>query len=391
MKSIVGLGLITVLAASVAQAGTPAVLNLSVESGGSSAINVAPGEVVSYQVIGSLSNPDNQGLALFGFDACFSCNGTPEDLSEMTLPASECMDNFKLPLGITNPERDDGLGGVTGGFGGTRGVPNQVKCLTQVGGATNTIINVESNAPYPLGAVCLDIGLVPTVLAEGTLTIPADAAPGTECTVVLGSAFANVVRAGETEDDTFWAVDPVDQGTLEALTMTVIEPCASVASSSPPCDSMLSRTLGNCLFIDFNGPITDPLPGEVEVRELLDGGALGADVTADFTFTANGSALKVDNTGAPLANQTWYAVRGIGGCFDFDLQFGVVYGDANGDTRTNAFDLNSIWMNRADPAPDCSPHDINADGRVNAFDLNAAWGNRNSEDPGKPSGHFCAP
>jgi hypothetical protein len=167
--------------------------------------------------------------------------------------------------------------------------------------------------------------------------------------------------------------------------------CPVVVSSSPPCDSMLSRTQGNCLFIDFNGPITDPVSGEVEVRELLDGGALGADVTADFTFTASGSTLKVDNTGAPLANQTWYAVRGIDGCFDFDLQYGVVYGDANGDTRTNAFDLNDIWRNRADPAPECSPNDINADGRVNAFDLSAAWLNRNSEDPGKPSGHSCDP
>ena len=69
MKRALGLALGLCLVGSAAATE----LDLSVESGGSNSITVAPGEVVNYEVIGSLSDDVNEGLALAGFDLECTC------------------------------------------------------------------------------------------------------------------------------------------------------------------------------------------------------------------------------------------------------------------------------------------------------------------------------
>ena len=130
-----------------ASATVEAELHVSVESGGSNSATVAPGAVVSYEVVGVLSDDANEGLALFGFNLVFDGG----DLAPADTPAGEptpgCdnpMVNFTIPWGINNP----------GGYGGTV-IDGD---LIQVGGGQNTINNTPDNAPYPNGtAVCFGL------------------------------------------------------------------------------------------------------------------------------------------------------------------------------------------------------------------------------------------
>ena len=57
-------------------------LDLRIESGGSTSITVRPGEVISYDVIGELTDNLNQGLALVLLDLSFDGG----DLSQANSP-----------------------------------------------------------------------------------------------------------------------------------------------------------------------------------------------------------------------------------------------------------------------------------------------------------------
>lgn len=184
-------------------------LNTSVESDGSNNIDVAPGQVVTYEVIGELDDMLNVGLALAGYDLEFS-GGPLEPADE---PADDTnMAQFKRPNGVTNPD----------GYGGTiiEGV------LRQVGGGANTINNDIDNAPFPLGIVIENIAHPgsPEVLVTGTLTIPEDAVENDVFTLNLTNLFANVIKQGETGEppQNFWKTEAAGVGTNTDLTMTVV-------------------------------------------------------------------------------------------------------------------------------------------------------------------------
>ncbi len=391
MKNMLIAMLVTCLTGTTVLAGVPTQLNLRVErvSDESSSFTVARGESVNYQVIGSLSDTNNEGVALFIFDASYSCG----DLSQMSLPDAECMENFEIGefgLGITNPQ----------GFGGTTEVPDREGDLVQVGGATNTILNDASNAPFPTGAVCLTLGHTELVLATGSLTIPADATDGQMCELALSDVVVNVVRAGEMDDGTFWAVDAGEQGTIQNMSMTV-EECPVVAafvSSTPDCDSTLPRTANNIIQLQFGSPITAPAPGEIEIRELLPGGELGAvDLSGSFTPTVEGgNVLKLEENGSILSNQTWYAIVNTGdwGCVaPFKRDYAVVYGDVDGNGETDVIDAAGVLGERADPAPDGSRFDVDGNGAVDVIDAaTGVLGNRGSAAPDpRPDGHGSLP
>ena len=394
MKKLQVLALVTALIGSAALTEAATQLNLRVEGdaggGWSDSIDVRAGQSVDYRVLGVLSNDDqNEGLALFGFDVSYSCGDLTTQMAVSTGP---CMENFEIPLGITNPA----------GFGGTTNVPNHLGKLVQVGGAVNTILNTADNASYPTGAVCLGLCWPPdeVVLATGSMTIPVGAQDQDQCTVSLSAVFANVIAAEEVEDGTFFSVEPTDPGAATPLAMKVVDVCSEVVmfDMDPPqdCDRSLPRIANNVIELWFDGTIAAPSAGQIEVRELLPAGGLGEDLSDSFTVTIEGvDVLRLTENGGILSNETWYAIVNTGAwpCVDeFKRDYIVVYGDANGDGRTSAFDANDIWQNRADPSPKESRFDINGDGRVNAFDANLAWNNRNPVDPpDKPSEHTCIP
>ncbi len=390
MKNMLLFVLVTCLSGSAALAGVPTQLNLRVErvSDQSSAFDVEPGDTVDYQVIGSLSDANNEGIALFIFDASYSCG----DLDLMALPDTQESENFEIPGGIHNP----------GGPGGTNDVPGREGDLVQVGAAWNTILNDVSNAPFPTGLPILGLGHTEAVLMTGSLTIPEDATDGQKCVLSLSNVVVNVVRDGEMDDGTFWAVDAGDQGAIQNMSMTAhVEQCPVVSAlvlSTPICDSTLPRTANNVIRVEFNSPITEPVPGEIEIRELLPGGALGlVDLSGSFTPTVEGgNVLKLQENGSILNDETWYAIVNTGGwpCVDlFELDYAVVYGDASGNGETDVIDAAGVLAERADPAPDDSRFDIDGNGAVDVIDAaTGVLGNRGSATPDpKPDGHGCLP
>ena len=129
-----------------------------------------------------------------------------------------------------------------------------------------------------------------------------------------------------------------------------------------------------------------PASGQVEVSELLDGGAFGSDLSTSFTFTveenSGGLVLRVKEAGTALRNQTWYAIRNTGGwagVAPFQVHYLVQVGDANNDGFVSFVDLsfmNTGVGNRS--ANDDDRRDINGDARVLNSDLSAAWANISS-------------
>lgn len=217
MRKLLGLAIAAALSGSTALATD---LNVRVVSDtGLDLVTVPPGATVNYEVLGVLSSDtDNEGLGLFGFDIVFDGG----DLGQAHTPASGPIASFVIPEGITNPA----------GFGGTANVPGREGDLVQIGGGQNTIKNVSENAPYPIAeAVVTGIGHTEVVLAAGSLTAPD--VEGTY-TLSLTNLFANVIKLGESEDGTYWAVEEADVGTIENLTIEV-RACMIVSTDPPNC------------------------------------------------------------------------------------------------------------------------------------------------------------
>ena len=189
------------LALAFAGLGYASDLDLAVESGGATTIQVFPSETVTFAVRGELTDNDNQGLAMFAFDMSFDGGA----LTQLTPGAN--MAPFVAPMGINNPA----------GFGGT----SDGAALLQIGGAQNTINNTF--APQPSGMVQTGLCALgsPETLATGSLTAPAT--PGTY-TLSVSNLFANAIDP-LTIGNPFWAVDPVGPGTLTGLTIIVAD-CA---------------------------------------------------------------------------------------------------------------------------------------------------------------------
>ncbi|MBK7642565.1 MAG: hypothetical protein IPJ19_05870 [Planctomycetes bacterium] len=162
-------------------------------------LQVGPGRVAHYQVVGTLSNASSDGLAYFSTNLSFSGGALPQ----ATNPTSGTMASFAPPLGFSNPA----------GFGGTI-VGGE---LVQVGGAQNTIRNTIAAAP--LGNVVLGVAQpsAPQVLVSGDLAAPY--VVGTYSLAAHGSR-ANVILPGQTGTP-FYKVDKVGNTSSNALVVEV--------------------------------------------------------------------------------------------------------------------------------------------------------------------------
>lgn len=185
-------------------------LDLRIESGGQTAITVSPGQIVSYDVVGELTDSLNEGLALFSID--LSMPGAT--LTPAGAPTSATMMNFDRPLGLTNPA----------GFGGTQAGST----LKQIGGMQNTLKN--GFAPVPNGSVITGVAQLgaPETLVSGQVAMPTE--HGTY-TLSASNVLANIIRQGETGSPT-WMVDGAGVGSVTPLSVTVESLSASTASVS---------------------------------------------------------------------------------------------------------------------------------------------------------------
>ena len=391
MKRFRGLSAVASIASAAVSLGQVQ-LNVSVETiGGQNAVGqLSAGDVIEYRVVGTLS-PDtgHLGLALAGFNLVYSGGdlaqaNTPSVVPE---PAGTCvsaMGHFVKPFGITNPAGYSGT--IIGGD------------LVQVGGGQNTIKNVDS-ADFPTGSVVTGVaqigGCGPAILVTGSLTIPAGATDGQVFTLTSTELFANVIAPGQTGAEEFWATIEANEGTSTPLTMTVTPICvamASMASSFPAADTRLWRNTKNRVRITFSTTVGEPNPGDIQIRELLDEGEFGSDLSGSFTATVDGAELVLTDNASTLENRKWYRVSGTWPCVEaFALDFLVQMGDANNDGFTNFTDLSAI--NPSIPTFPAGLNetnirgDVNGDGFINFTDLSVA----NSFIPGfpvpKPTGH----
>ncbi len=383
MKRFAALALVAGLTATTALASD---LNLTVREAGTglSVVNAAPGATVNYEVVGTLSDNANLGLALFGFTLSFDGG----DLTAADVPVSVEMINFDRPDGITNPGAPDALECPPAcGFGGTLIAGD----LVQIGGGQNTILNTIDNAPFPVGAVMTNLGHTELVLATGSLVMPG-VGPYT-LTIPADSVFANVIRQGETGVP-FWAVDAAGVGTITPLTLTGAPPECVLTSSVYPCDGSLTRSQGHVLRFGFDCTLPGaPAAGEVEIRMINPNGSLGGDLSGSFSATVEGgNTLRLAETGQVLVDETWYAILNTGGWAgvgNFEMNYVVCRGDADDGGFTNFADLSMINANMSDPAADDDRFDIDAGGFVNFADISAANNFIGSTAPAKPAGHSC--
>jgi len=229
-------------AGAVAAPSMAANLNMTIKSGGSASVNVAPGATVNFTIEAVLdSGVNNEGLALIGFDLHYTDGNLPANaINAITPGASTCqqpMKAFIKPDGITNPA----------GFGGTLIAGD----LVQIGGAQNTIKNDNDNpalpcfpncAPFPIGAPFLGVaqpGVCGTaVIATGSITAPL--VPG-QTKLQIIKAFANVIKNAEALTDPFLETEaagvsvlPPPDATIHAqLIINVSDDGCSITSSVP--------------------------------------------------------------------------------------------------------------------------------------------------------------
>jgi len=170
----------------------------------------------------------------------------------------------------------------------------------------------------------------------------------------------------------------------------------SLASSAPAHEESLWRSENNIVRLTFDQNITAPVAGEILIRELLEGGVLGPDLSSSFAFAVendNGGfprVLMIREIGAVLSHRKWYGIssRSWGDVCDFGVHYPVQVGDASNDGRVLSYDVSVI--NAGVPelaAQDDERRDIDGDGQILSFDVNMTNGSIPSLSEKKPGGH----
>ena len=141
-----------------------------------------------FDIVGQLSDTNNEGLAAVGLDLSLEFNGAQVDINSYTIAvtAGTGMDAFVKDRGLTNPA----------GYGGTA-VGNK---LVQIGGAQDTINNAGSVAPFPAGPVETGVGHTAVTLAHVAITLVdnPDVGAANAYTFQVDQVFGNVITLGET-------------------------------------------------------------------------------------------------------------------------------------------------------------------------------------------------
>lgn len=239
---------------------------------------------------------------------------------------------------------------------------------------------------------------------EFTLTMPGT--PGDFTLNVLNAGSSDPDRGAQirfgyslsgTDPVTVWRADTGDL-TGGLLNMSVVD--QALMTSKPDFDRSLWRSSANIVRLTFDRDITTPTSGMIEIRELLPNGAVGANLSASFSFLveddegSNPRILRIQDTGSNLTHRSWYTIRNTGAWTAVDvfhIDYIVQAGDANGDGRVLFNDLGAIntGVGCFSGCGDDNRFDINGDNRILFNDLGAANTFVGSFPVAKPSGHSC--
>ncbi len=245
----------------------------------------------------------------------------------------------------------------------------------------------------------------------GTLNVTLPSAPGTYRLDVMNSDNTDpnigaLVIFGHGIDE---VGDPVTilrpgSGLLGGLINLVVPGGdADLVSSSPMCGQSLWRTRGNFILLTFDGPVSLPAAGQIQVRELLANGMYGTmDLASNFTMAleAGGTRLRMQEaTGvdSSLVNRRWYGIteNGWSGVNGFKVDVLVQKGDVNIENRVSSADASAI-NNVLCPQLGCGDdrrEDVNGDRRISSADRSIVNGflTGGAVIPQKPGGHTCNP
>jgi hypothetical protein len=325
-------------------------LNLTIQSAGFGSISVQPGQWVGYQVIGQLSDMDNDGLALFAFDLEFSGGALPQADD----PTGPPMDHFAIDKGISNPA----------GFGGT---PIDGR-LVQVGGGQNTIKNTIEYAPYPIGEVITDVGHKAVVLASGSLAAPLK--PG-NYVLSASNVVANVIKPNQLPEGEFWEVVAAGQGTLTALSIEVTDTVVAIVSSVPPNNAIDARQPSavdgsnpggwNQLVITFSGSLGTLTPWDFSVASTMG----TAPVITEVQVNGQDATLLL-NAFVPAGAWTTFTHHGS----NTSVRVGFLPADVNADRTSSPLDILAL-IDGLNGVVTLEPwqSDINRSGQVEPSDI----------------------
>jgi hypothetical protein len=369
MRKFVG---ITVAVALMAVPALGANLNIAVQNNadGASSVNVAPGGVVTYRIVGTLSDSANDGLALWGADLAMSPSVL---LSPAT--AGPSMGSFVSPQGITNPA----------GYGGTQSGNN----LLQIGGGQNTIKNTIENAPFPIGAVVEGVAQSQVVLATGSVTMPG---AGTY-TLALSNVFANEIVDGQIAlNGAFFQTVASGVGTVGSLTINVMDTATpvSIATSNPPDGHFDSLDTGASAAVTAGiGGAGTAVQGAIQyatVSVTFDGAVTGDLQTGDMSVACTGGACPtvtgVTGSGAgpyeislssviPPLPCTTISFNGAKFTAGQNLQYRFSPGNVDQGTAANTQDLLNLIqaLNNGAAAGNPARFNVNRTGTANTQDL----------------------
>ncbi len=175
-------------------------------------------------------------------------------------------------------------------------------------------------------------------------------------------------------------------------------PQVVLVTAVPEDTKSLWRSSNNAILLTFDDDIELPEPGNILIRQLLDDGNYGADMSADFTFSledefgnADATKLLIKETGTVLGNTLWIGVQNTGDWANvqaFTVRYAVQVGDVNNDGRVMSNDLSPIFPKIPTAgAPATERCDINGDGRVMSNDLSPIFPKIPSNVVPKPTGH----
>ncbi len=208
--------------------------------------------------------------------------------------------------------------------------------------------------------------------------------------------FVMGLAAGAGEDDQVAG----DQALAELVSS--IPPFTAVGQYAGfPVNGTLWRSRRHVIRLFFDAPITAPQPGQLLVQSLLGGGLwgcppsqpYGADVSASFEYTVEGETVlriyEPSPTSTVLADRHWYVIRNVGdwpGVADFEIQFPVVVGDADGNRFTTPSDVGMVNVLVLGRVHDQSRVDMDGDGFRTSTDVSIVHASQ-GPPPTKPCGH----
>jgi hypothetical protein len=160
----------------------------------------------------------------------------------------------------------------------------------------------------------------------------------------------------------------------------------ALVSSEPADDGTLPKTASNIIVLSFDSPIALPVGDPLLVTEL---GDPNNDVSGAFAYSIdpndpNGSTLNAIESGAQLADQTWYRVTPSQdfAVEAFTLDVCTLRGDANNSGRVTTADYSEVKAHMGERTD--ARYDLNGSGRITTADYSVVKANMGNRAPAKP-------